>query len=252
LTGTDLRYLLDGIDSDDEGLWRRMGRNLSLELLTRIPPNDLPSAFQKLVTVNAVSLAAKAIRVDKTEVRLGDPEDVFEWFLSGGNLALRGNDFTAYIAATSVESLPTVPRRDGPSISTLRERAQSQDLNLGMVRLTTSKAALTYESISEVNLTSDEDLVNVSGALGLATRVAEATVILNGKRLTCDFEESTAKGHTNAMFAVSDLVRVAIPLMQSVDESTRERLADLGTQPIIGPDGGEQLVINFSEQAGEE
>lgn len=252
LTGTDLRYLLDGIDSDDEGLWRRMGRNLSLELLTRIPPNDLPSAFQKLVTVNAVSLAAKAIRVDKTEVRLGDPEDVFEWFLSGGNLALRGNDFTAYIAATSVESLPTVPRRDGPSISTLRERAQSQGLNLGMVRLTTSKAALTYESISEVNLTSDEDLVNVSGALGLATRVAEATVILNGKRLTCDFEESTAKGHTNAMFAVSDLVRVAIPLMQSVDESTRERLADLGTQPIIGPDGGEQLVINFSEQAGEE
>ena len=122
-----------------------------------------------------------------------------------------------------------------------------------MVRLTNSKAALTYESISEVNLSSDEDLVNVSGALGLATRVAEATVILDGRRLICDFEESTAKGHTNATFPVSDLVRVAIPLMQSVDESTHEKLVDLGTQPIVGPDGGEQLVIDFAgERTNEE
>ena len=76
-----------------------MGRSLSLDLLTRIPPNDLPDAFQKLVTANAGSLSAKAVRVAKTEVRLGDPDDVFEWFLSGGNLALRGSNFTAYIAA---------------------------------------------------------------------------------------------------------------------------------------------------------
>ncbi len=246
LTGTDLRYLLDGIDSNDEALWRRMGRSLSLDLLTRIPPNDLPDAFQKLVTANAGSLSAKAVRVAKTEVRLGDPDDVFEWFLSGGNLALRGSNFTAYIAATSVESLPTVPLLDGPSISTLRERAQSQSLNVGVVRRTIGTPLSHTSRFPKSNLSSDEDLVNVSGALGLATRVAEATVILDGRRLICDFEESTAKGHTNATFPVSDLVRVAIPLMQSVDESTREKLVDLGTQPIVGPDGGEQLVIDFA------
>lgn len=243
VTGADLRYILDSAESDDEVFWRRIGRNLTLELLTRIPGNNMPTSFQHLVNANASILIAKAVRVARTDAVMGDQDIVFEWFLSKGNLALRGSNFTAYIAATTVESLPPVPRRDGPTIPTLRRRAQAAGLNIGGVRVTTQRAAITYESVSEADLVTDEDFANVSGALGSATRVAEATVMVNGKRLICDFEESTAKGYTNATFPVSELVRVSIPLMQPVDEAAYERLTELATNKRIGPDGSEQLDL---------
>ena len=242
MTGTDLRYLLDSVDSEDEGFWRRICRNLSLDLLIRVPPTNIPPTFQHLVNANVRSLIAKAVRVAQTEAKLGDEENVFEWFISGGNLALRGNNFTAYVAS-SADSLPPVDRRDGPSIPTLRGRAQAEGLTLGGVKVATRRAAITYEAVAEANLIRDEDFANVSDALGSATRVTEATLMVNGKKLTCDFLESTAKGHTNATFPVSDLVRVAVPLMQSIDEVTRQRLIDLSTEVIIGPDGGEQLRL---------
>src|SRR6266567_540058 len=244
LTGTDLRYLLESVEMNDPGFWRKIGRNLNLGLLTRIPPTAMPITFQYLVNANVTTLMAKAVRVEQTEVRLGDPDDVFEWLLSGENLALRGNTFTAYIAATTVDSLPHVTYRDGLSVAELQRRAEVQGLKLGRIRVTSSKATVTYESAAEANLVGDEGFSSVSGALGPAARVAEATVVLaDGKRLICDFTDSTARGYTNAIFPVSELVGIAIPLIHPLDEVTQQKLSDLANERSVGADGNQQMSL---------
>ena len=243
LTGTDLRYLLDSIETDDDMFWRRIGRNLALELLTRIPAENMPITFQRLVNANATTLIAKAIRVAQTEARHGDPDDLWEWFLEAGNLALRGNNFTAYIAPTSVDSLPPIPRRDGPTVPELQRRAQGEGLNVGGIQVVTERAAtVTFESEAEADIIRDQDFASVSVALGAAIRVREAFVTLSGKRLICDFEESIARGQTTATFPVSELVRAAIPLMLSLDDVTHEKLEKLAIKRMSGP-GGEQLNL---------
>lgn len=242
LTGADLRYLLDSIDTDDDMFWRRIGRNLALELITRIPADNMPVTFQRLVNANATILIAKAIRVAQTEARLDDPDDLWEWFLESGNLALHGNNFTAFIAPTTVESLPSVPLRDGPTFPELRRRAQEEGLTLGGVKVVTERAStVTFESKAEANIIRDEDFANISEALG-AVRVREAVVTAAGKRLICDLEKSTAAGQSTATFPVSELVRVAVPLMLPVDDATHEKLEKLAIKRESGP-GGEQLNL---------
>ena len=204
----------------------------------------MPITFQYLVNANVTTLMAKAVRVEQTEVRLGDPDDVFEWLLSGENLALRGNTFTAYIAATTVDSLPHVTYRDGLSVAELQRRAEVQGLKLGRIRVTSSKATVTYESAAEANLVGDEGFSSVSGALGPAARVAEATVVLaDGKRLICDFTDSTARGYTNAIFPVNELVGIAIPLIHPLDEVTQQKLSDLANERSVGADGNQQMSL---------
>jgi hypothetical protein len=253
LNSADLRYLLESVEADDADFWRRIGRGLSLEMVTQIPSEDMPVTFQYLIEANVTTLVAKAVRIVPSETQLSDEAEVFEWAIAGRNLTVRSNNFTAHLAASTLESLPSVPTRDGPSIGVLGERADLQALNIAAIRLKNPTSSVTYESAPEVNAITDQGFADLAVALGPETRIAEVTVSLrDGKRLFCDFEESTAKGHTNAVFAISQLLGIAVPLMFSVDQMSQVKLMLLATQTPVGADGGRQLELFDKSAGGEE
>lgn len=238
LTDDDVVYLLDTLESEDTGFWRSVGRTLTLAQLSRLTLEDPSVGLQRLVTANLDRLVAKAFRV-----RSDLPMEVAEtprWLVSQGCLALRGQDWTAYVAPNKVEELPAAELRDGVGVESLRARTASRNLQVGNVQLRKGQVAITYETTENVSVVNDQDLTQLAGS---NAQVVRATVaVAGGRRLVCDFTTATANGHTRATFGAAELIRTALLLFLELEEDERDVVAALLDTPQ-----GDALLLPLHE-----
>ena len=106
LTDDDLSYLLESVDEASADFWRRVGRNVTTVQLGRLRVEDPSASLQTLIAANLATLQAKGVRVVDEPFKLGESEDVPRWLIERGCLALRGPNWTAYLAARRSEELP--------------------------------------------------------------------------------------------------------------------------------------------------
>lgn len=227
LTDDDVVYLLDTIETEDADFWRSVGRTMTLAQLARLKIADPSTGLQRLVAANLDRLIAKAFCV-RSDLAMEEAETP-RWLIAQGCLAMRGGDWTAYVAPSKIDELPEPQTRDGVGVQALRKRTSERKLDVGNVQLRKGDLAITYETTGRANVVNDHDLTQLATS---KAQVVRATVSLaGGRRLICDFTTATASGHTRALFGVAELMRTAIPIFMELSEDEAFKVGELLTVP---------------------
>ncbi|MEU8363865.1 hypothetical protein AB0C27_48385 [Nonomuraea sp. NPDC048882] len=245
LTDNDIAFLVENLTTDDAHFWRRIGRALTLDQLSRLSLADPSVNLQRLVASNADRLTGKAMRLFHEPQRVDevDVQQVPRWLIARGCLTLRGEDWSLYIAPNSVDQLPRPEQRDGIPVSRLRARSLSRSVTIGHLELTSGDRIITYASRGMENVINDDRLIDLAESPDVL--IHRATVVLSGgRRIVCDFTTLTAQGHTSATFPLDELIGSAFLLLKDIDhEATLAAIRDLTTAPTV-PDA-EQLSLDL-------
>jgi hypothetical protein len=236
LTDDDLSYLLTAMDDAPSDFWRRIGRTITTAQLARVRVEDPSASLQALVLANLEHLQAKGIRVIGEPFRLGESDEIPRWLISKGCLALRGLNWTAYVAARRAEEMPPADDSRAPDLTTLKGRATEVSSPITQIQFGRDDRAVTYESKDGTDVLDDPGLQQVAADLRI-TAVERAVAALEGDRsVGLDFSKKTAIGPTSAVFPLGTLVRSVLPLLSDLDEEELIKLR--GTlEPGPPPDG---------------
>ncbi len=216
LTDDDLSYLLSAVERASSDFWRRIGRTITTAQLARVRVEDPAANVQALVTANMEDLQARGVRVVDEPFRLGEPDDVPRWMVAKGCLALRGLNWTAYVAAKRTEELPPPDDAPVPDLLTLKRRASAGGASITQVQLGRDDRAVTYESKDGTDVLDDPGLQQAAADLGI-TLAEKAIATLEGARnVGIDFAQKSAVGPTNAVFPLGSLLRGALPLISEL------------------------------------
>lgn len=238
LTDDDLSYLLEAMIDSPEDFWRRVGRAVTTDQLGRLRVSDPSSSLQALVTANLDRLTAKGLRVLARPHQLGEAELVPRWTVDQGCLALRGLNWTTYLAGRTVEELPKADAADPPGIDRLRARAARRRVPITRVQLGRGDRAVTYESRANVDILEDPELAKVMEDLGGSTVDAASAGIPGGGLVAINFAERSATGHTSAVFPVGPLVRSIVPLVYDLtgdEEAALDALVAVSDEATLFP-----------------
>ncbi|HUC58693.1 MAG TPA: hypothetical protein VMA95_14925 [Streptosporangiaceae bacterium] len=218
LTDDDLSYLLASVDQTSAEFWRRIGRTVTTLQLARLRIEDPSANLQTLVHTNLESLQARGIRVINEPFRLGESDEIPRWLIAKGCLALRGLNWTAYIAARRSEEMPPADKAGVPDILTLRRRAIEGHAPITQVQLGRDDRAVTYESKDGSEVLDDPGLRQVAADLKI-TAIEKAVASLEGDRsIGIDFGQKTAIGPTSAVFPLGSLMRSILPLVSDFED----------------------------------
>jgi hypothetical protein len=227
LTADDLSYLLEITSDGTAEFWHRIGRSVSTELLGHIQVDDPSANLQALVSASLHVLQAKGMRLLHEPLRLGESEDFPRWVVARGCLALRGLNWTAYVAARRARELPVANDSDKsemPDLDTLKYRAAGSEVRITEVKLANSHRAITYESTKGGEILGDDELSQIEAGLG-DVRVDKATAALPaGGFVEIDFPRRTAVGEHDAPFLLGPLLSSALPLLS---DFSPDELAEL-------------------------
>ncbi|MFG1697257.1 hypothetical protein [Nonomuraea sp. NPDC049309] len=245
LTDEDVAFLIDNLTADDPQFWRRIGRTINLDQLSRLALSDPSANLQRLVAANADRLTGKAMRLlhEPPRVDEADITQVPRWLISRGCLILRGEDWSLYIAANTVDQLPRAEQRQGIAVSRLRERSLHQPVHIGQLELSSGDRVITYASRGMENVINDERLIELAESPDVL--IHRATLVLpSGRRIICDFSSLTAFGQTSATFPIEELVGSALPVLKDIDDAeTQTAIRALASAPA--PPDTEQLTFDF-------
>jgi len=228
LTADDLSYLLKSASEGSEEFWSRIGRSVDTEILGQLQVEDSPSVgLQYLVSGNLETLQAKGIRLRSEPFHQGEPEVFPRWRVDRGCLALRGLNWTAYVAAQTKDRLPPPNPADKavlPDLDTLRVRAGVNNVPITQVRLGAGDRAVTYESKDGHTVLDDHGLDTAVEDLNI-TEVSEAIARLRGGgRVEIDFSTRTGTGPTNSRLPLGPLMREVLPLLGQFSEGEQTEL----------------------------
>lgn len=230
MTSGDLALLLTTLETDDGQFWRRVGRNITLEVLIDVGTHSGSINFDRLVQANLDRLAARGVRVfgDSNTDRNG----VATWIVEKGCLVLRSPSWLAYFAPRSA-NLPLAEPRQGVTISSLL--AGIRDLNVRMteVKLQQSDFAISIEAVGEANVVDSRDFEQLATRGDSVARGA-AISLSSGRSLIADFMSGTATGHTNAIFNLGELGPVAIKLLLELGGRADDDL-EVKLRPVSDP-----------------
>jgi hypothetical protein len=236
-----ISYLLQIEPIDDQEFWWRIGRKLTLELLTRIRVEYPSPNFQMLVRSNLDVLDGRICRVTSLSPTLMDVEadetsqsDEFRWEVSDGSLALRGPSFMAYVA----EHKSSMRYPETPALRTrfddLANRVANSRIQIAELSLSVDGRTVSYSSESGIDPVRETRLRAISRALGKGATVQSVVTLVTGHSpLTCDFTTSTASGKTSASYPISDLIRTSVTLLTELSNSELDRLIVV-TTPFRG------------------
>jgi hypothetical protein len=218
LTDDDLSFLLAATADAPADFWRRIGPSVTTAQLGRLRIGDPSANLQSLVLANLDHLQARGVRVIDEPVRLGEPDDIPRWLVGKGCLALRGRNWTAYLAARRAEELPPADDARPPDLAALRRRAAEGRAPITQIQLGKDARAVTYESKDGTDVLNDPALGQVAAEFRAVT-IEKASAALEGDRsIGIDFSQRTAIGPTNAVFPVGALVRSVLPLVLDCEE----------------------------------
>lgn len=237
LTHEDVELLLGTLDTEDMTVWRRVGRDFTLEFVTALKVEDPSRNLQRLVTANVDRLSARAVRILTEPLRLDEP-DYARWLIVNKCLVLRDGTWAAYFAA-DVPALPEVQGRQGVALRVLRERARARDLTVAGVEVEKPDVEISFRSKVRANVVDLEDLADLEARGGAVVHSAEV-VLSQTKQVPCDFTTGTAGGHTRAIHIVSELGRVGLALLTDLDGERWATVEHLLTVPHTDPDEHEQ------------
>jgi len=228
----DLSYILRVTSEGSEQFWQDLGRAINTEMLGRARIEDYSANLQSLMMANLEVLQAKGIRLVDEPFRIGEPEQTPRWIVDRGCLALRGQNWTAYVAARRVEEFPPEDSAEPPNLTALRKRASPYRVPINRIQLGRDDRAVTYESINGGDVLGDSELNNAEENFRVRDIERAVTVLIGGGTAELEFRSRTAAGRTSATFPVGSLMRSALPLLAdfSIDELTdiRELLAERG------------------------
>jgi hypothetical protein len=237
LTADDLSYLLTITSQGSARFWQRIGRTVSTELLGSIQAEDPSPNLQALVSASLETLQAKGIRLISEPVRLNEEEVFPRWTVIRGCLALRGLNWTTYVAARRSDELPPADEEGMPDLKTLRERAAAHYVRITEVQLARADRAITYESTEGMEILRDDALSRIEENLSGALVDKVSAVLPEGGKVEIDFPHRTALGLTSATFLLGPLMRTVLPLLS---DFTQNEMADL--RPVLrGADYQEDL-----------
>ena len=236
LTDDDLSYLLGAMDDAPLDFWRRIGRTITTAQLGHVRVEDPSTSLQAIVLANLEHLQAKGVRVISEPFRLGESDQVPRWLISKGCLALRGLNWTAYVAARRAEEMPPPDDVRAPDLTELKRRAIEVSSPITQVQFGRDDRAVTYESKDGTDVLGDPGLQQVAADLRI-TAVEKAVAALEGDRsVSLDFSRRTAIGPTSAVFPLGTLARSVLPLLSDLDEEELIKLR--GTLEPASPSDG--------------
>ncbi len=224
ITADDLSYLLRITSSGSAEFWHKIGRTINTELLANTDVADPSPNLHALISASLESLQSKGTRLAYEPFRLGEPEDFPRWIIANGCLALRGLNWTAYVAARRSAELPVADDFGMPDLNTVRERATDNRVRITEVQLARADATVTYESTEGIEILRDPVLGRIEANLEGA-RVHKAVAVLpDGGKADIDFPQRTAVGPGNATFFLGPLLRSVLPLLSDFSPQERAEL----------------------------
>ena len=182
-------------------------------MLGRVRIDDFSSNLQALVYENLELLQAKGIRLVDEARWFGEPEQTPRWIVNRGCLGLRGENWTAYIAARRVEEFPPEDEVDAPDLGMLRKRASIYQVPISQVQLGRDDRAVTYESIDGKDVLGDPELTNAEVNFGVRNIEGAVTILPGGGTVEIEFRKRTAAGRTSATFPLGSLMRSSLLLL---------------------------------------
>ncbi|MBA4866277.1 hypothetical protein H1V43_34155 [Streptomyces sp. PSKA54] len=225
LDGTALEFLMELPPIDDFEFWRRIGRPLTLESISRLHLEDDSENLQFLVGSNLDILHARACRIIEHQPELGEEENTgFRWKLEREMLCLRGPRSTTYFAGKVDELKVEAQEGDGISLQELLRRSEARRIPISELELATPTRTVSYATVNRDDVSHDEELLKLSRTFSSTAYVQTAVASLFGSRpLVCDFPNRTGKGRTAAKFPLGTFAPVALSLLTSL--TVEERLA---------------------------
>jgi len=236
LTDDDLSYLLSAMGNASSDFWRRIGRTITTAQLGRVRVEDPSASLQAMVLANLEHLQARGVRVISEPFRLGESDQIPRWLVSKGCLALRGLNWTAYVAARRAEEMPPADDARAPDLNELRRRALEVSAPITQVQFGRDDRAITYESKDCTDVLEDPGLQQVAADLRI-TAIEKAVAALEGDRsVGLDFSKKTAIGPTSAVFPLGTLARSVLPLLSDLDDEEMAKLRG-ALEPTSPSDG---------------
>jgi hypothetical protein len=230
LTAGDLQILFDTVDTTSRDFWRRIGRNVALDLVTSL---DLPlgsTSLDRFVDTNQDRLSARAVRIVDEPSDLLDAGPFPRWQVRQQCLVLRGEYWSAFFAARS-DQLPAPSAHPEIALVTLTEKVRDLDLRLTDVQVREEpQFVITIESLEEANVVDSPHFADLASTESATARSA-AIAMRSGRNLVIDFLTGTASGHTSAAFALGELGPVALRLLLADDSQTDAALAKVAIDP---------------------
>jgi hypothetical protein len=218
LTDDDLSYLLGAMSDAPTDFWRRIGATITTVQLGRLRIQDPSENLQALVLANLESLTAKGVRAIDEPLRLEESDQIPRWLVAKGCLALRGLNWTAYLAARRAEEMPPADDARAPDLTALKRRATEGRAPITQIQFGRDDRSVTYESKDGTDVLDDRGLQQVAGDLKITT-VEKAVAALEGDRsIGIDFSQKTAIGPTSAVFPLGSLIRSVLPLVSDFEE----------------------------------
>ncbi|GAB3687955.1 hypothetical protein [Saccharopolyspora tripterygii] len=237
LSDEALEFLLKFESIEDLEFWRRVGRKVTVGQLARLRIDEGEDNLGRIIQANMDVLWARACMVIADEQpALDEPDVPFAWRTENNLLALRGRDFTAYIAeqAESIKKHRS-ERSEGVPVATLIQRAQ--EVVLSSLRLVDRKDSLSFDS---KNVIRDRRLPELANRFSPRARVEHAQAPLSSRAsLNIDFLESTAIGATKSKPSLGEILTAAVQTLQDLTSEDRGTLKSMLTPPEEF--GGEQL-----------
>jgi hypothetical protein len=246
LTEDDLSYLLETTDEGPADFWRRISGAVNTAMLGRLQVSDPSPNLQALMYECIERLQAKGLRLRHEQLRLNESEVVPRWLVSKGCLALRGSNWTAYIAARVKEELPPPGESESLDLPTLNSRAEKNPVPITQVKLRRGDRILAYESKEGGNVLNHPGLSKAAADLNVADIEEAVTRLPGGGNVEIEFATNTAIGPTSSMFPLGTLIRSALPLLVDFPEEEytklRRILAGEGYQPSLFEAENEEMA----------
>ncbi|MFD5640406.1 hypothetical protein ACFWIP_01230 [Streptomyces anulatus] len=229
LDGTALEFLLDLPPINDFEFWRRIGRPLTLESVSRLRIEGDSENLQHLIGSNLDVLHARACRILDRQHELSETESgEFRWALDRDMLCLRSPRSVTYFASKVDELKIEAQEGDGISLEELLRRAEQRRIPINELELATPTRTVSYATVNRDDISHDEDLLNLSRTFSSTAYVQTAVASLLGSRpLVCDFPSRTGKGRTAAKFPLGAFAPAALTLLTSLTPEERQELDEV-------------------------
>jgi len=240
LSESELQYLIDFLDTDDDVFWKRIGRSLTLGQLEKLRVGDRHLAFNSLVRANLdmILAGATALFPDELGVDALMHESSFGWSIREQRVSFSGPRFHALLGEMK-EEVATIARGSGRGAAPETVVDRAPELELSQVRVRARGESIAYSS--------EEGTLDRQRLLGIAQQLApdvplavSAVAHAPSGNVNVDFTKDLAWRTTNSKLLMADLLATAIPLLHDFTAEERagfrSALAYEEDSPILGFD----------------
>jgi hypothetical protein len=220
MTSTDISLLLRTVDSDNPQFWRRIGRNLTFDLVSDLVVEE-SDGLNLLIAANLDRLWARAARVfGESQTQAEGP--TLQWSVHGRCLKLRGAAWEAYFAS-KMDDLPRHRPRSGAAASRLETDVRDLELRLADVKVQHASFTISIEAVGDTNVLDSPDFAELASRDDAVVRSA-AVAIQTGRNLIVEFVTGTASGHTSANFTLAELMMAVVSLLLGLSRAEAQQV----------------------------